>query len=86
MICERNLKARQKVVQLSPIWLRRCAKFPVWLYLVATGYRSHGSLNTGQPRDAALDDLDLNPILVRVDGATDLVSCRNMPRAEYPIL
>ena len=34
--------------------------------------------------DAALDDLDLNPILVRVDGATDLVSCRNMPRVEVP--
>ena len=34
--------------------------------------------------DAALDDLDLNPILVSVDGATDLVSCRNMPRAEVP--
>ena len=34
--------------------------------------------------DAALDDLDLNPILVSVDGATDLVSCRNMPRVEVP--
>jgi glutamate synthase (NADPH/NADH) large chain len=34
--------------------------------------------------DAALDDLDLNPILVRVDGATDLVSCRDKPRIEVP--
>jgi glutamate synthase (NADPH/NADH) large chain len=34
--------------------------------------------------DAALDDLDLNPLLVRVDGATDLVSCRDMPRVEVP--
>ena len=34
--------------------------------------------------DAALDDLDLNPILVSVDGVTDLVSCRNMPRVEVP--
>ncbi|MEC8108876.1 MAG: glutamate synthase large subunit [Pseudomonadota bacterium] len=34
--------------------------------------------------DAALDDLDLNPILVSVDGATNLVSCRNMPRVEVP--
>ena len=34
--------------------------------------------------DAALDDLDLNPILVRVDGATDLVNCRNMPRVGVP--
>ena len=33
--------------------------------------------------DAALDDLDLNPILVS-DGMTDLVSCRNMPRVEVP--
>jgi glutamate synthase (NADPH/NADH) large chain len=34
--------------------------------------------------DAALDDLDLNPILVRVDGATDLVSSRDKPRVEVP--
>ena len=34
--------------------------------------------------DAALDDLDLNPILVSVEGASNLVSCRNTPRVEVP--
>lgn len=34
--------------------------------------------------DAALDDLDLNPILVRADGEGELVSSRNAPRTEVP--
>ena len=34
--------------------------------------------------DAALDDLDLNPILVRADGDGALVSSRDAPRTEVP--
>ena len=34
--------------------------------------------------DAALDDLDLNPILVQVEGGDAGVSARDMPRTEVP--
>ncbi|GIR94218.1 MAG: hypothetical protein CM15mP95_2380 [Alphaproteobacteria bacterium] len=51
---------------------------------IATGIGRTDLLTQVSRGDAALDDLDLNPILVRVDGATDLVSCRNMPRVEVP--
>ena len=34
--------------------------------------------------DAALDDLDLNPILVRADGEGELVSSRDAARADVP--
>jgi glutamate synthase (NADPH/NADH) large chain len=49
------------------------------------GDRARRSADAGQPGSAHLDDLDLNPMLITVDGADRIVYDRYKPRNAVPI-